>query len=381
MKSKIVRLILFAAILTCMPDSVLAQKKKAVKKSEPVVVAEPTEEEINFENLLPSTARLQIVDSVVTSVSKMYDAVPLAPGMGKLSLDRKDSIINYTYVNEVGSKRIMSIADKKGEHHLYTASKVGEGWSNPVKINIPGGVKDIICPLLMPDGTTLYFAAKNGTDNVGKHDVFYTVYDSDEDKYISPQSLGLPYNSSDEDYYAITDEFNNLGYIVTSRRQKKGNVCIYTFIPTETRETYAEDSNMSDEKLLSLAHINKISDTQRNKKAVKEAQDRLKKAIHSDTSKDAMVFSFVVRKNLVYHGLSDFKAPANKDNFTSLYQKQVKLKVDTERLAQCRNDFHKGNRSKQSEILILEGSVQKQRLDIKNLEKQIRNLEIKTLTK
>lgn len=381
MKSKIIRLILFTAVFTSIPSSVFAQKKKAVKKSEPVVVAEPTEEEINFENLLPSTARLQIVDSVVTSINRMYEVVPLASGMGKISLERKDSIINYTYINEVGSKKIMSIADKKGEHHLYTASKVGEGWSEPVKINIPGGVKDIICPLLMPDGTTLYFAAKNGTDNVGKHDIFYTVYDSDEDKYISPQSLGLPYNSSDDDFYAITDEFNNLGYIITNRRQKKGNVCVYTFIPTETRETYAEDSNMTEEKLLSLAHINKISDTQKNKKAVKEAQDRLKKAIQSDTSKDAMVFSFVVRKNLVYHSLGEFKAPANKDNFTSLYQKQVKLKVDTERLDQWRADFHNGNRAKQSDILILESSVQKQRMDIDRLEKQIRNLELKTLTK
>ena len=94
-------------------------------------------------------------------------------------------------------------------------------------------------PFMLSDGQTLYFAAKN-EESLGGYDIYMTRYDNDERKYLAPENLGMPFNSPANDYLLVIDEFNNLGGFASDRNQPADSVCLYTFIPNESRRTYED---------------------------------------------------------------------------------------------------------------------------------------------
>lgn len=374
--SNFINKVLTAIVLTLFITSPAYSQKRgkaAAKKAAPIMV-ESTPEELNYANLLPATARLIFIDSVVVDINNIYDGINIASSCGELKAEKKNSYTNYTYTNDFGTLRYLSIADKEGIHHLYSQQRLGRNWTEPKEVTIDGDMTDIICPYLMPDGVTLYFAARGGEDNVGGHDLYYTVYDSDSRTFYRPQSLGLPYNSMSEDLCCIIDDINNLGHLATTRRQPDGKVCIYTFIPTESRETY--DADMDTEKLASFAALNSIKDTHTDKQALADALNRFKNirdAASGDNSRD---FTFVINEKKTYHSLSDFRSPSNAERYQTYANRLAELKQTEEMLSEMRTAYHNGDKSKSKQILSLEGDIMKERKTLAELEKQIRNAEL-----
>lgn len=369
--NKVFIAIVIALLIT--PSAYSQKRKASTKKAAPVVV-ESTPEELNYANLLPATARLMFIDSVVVDIDNIYDGINIASSCGELKAEKKDSHIDYSYTNDFGTLRYLSIADKDGIHHLYSQQRLGRNWTEPKEVTIEGDMTDIICPYLMPDGVTLYFAAREGEDNVGGHDLYYTVYDSDSRTFYRPQSLGLPYNSMSEDLCCIIDDINNLGHLATTRRQPDGKVCIYTFIPTESRETY--DADMATEQLASFAALNSIKDTHTDKQVLADALNRFKNirdAASGDNSRD---FTFVVNEKKTYHRLSDFRSPSNAERYQTYANRLAELKQTEEMLSEMRTAYHNGDKSKSKSILSLESEVMKERKALADLEKQIRNAEL-----
>lgn len=369
--NKVFIAIVIALLIT--PSAYSQKRKASTKKATPVVV-ESTPEELNYANLLPATARLMFIDSVVVDIDNIYDGINIASSCGELKAEKKDSHIDYSYTNDFGTLRYLSIADKDGIHHLYSQQRLGRNWTEPKEVTIEGDMTDIICPYLMPDGVTLYFAARGGEDNVGGHDLYYTVYDSDSRTFYRPQSLGLPYNSMSEDLCCIIDDINNLGHLATTRRQPDGKVCIYTFIPTESRETY--DVDMATEQLASFAALNSIKDTHTDKQVLADALNRFKNirdAASGDNSRD---FTFVVNEKKTYHRLSDFRSPSNAERYQTYANRLAELKQTEEMLSEMRTAYHNGDKSKSKSILSLESEVMKERKALTDLEKQIRNAEL-----
>lgn len=115
---------------------------------------------------------------------------------------------------------------------------------------------------MQSDGVTLYFGAK-GSKSVGGYDLFMTRYNLDEQKFMPPENMGLPYNSKANDYLLAIDEFHELGWLVTDRNQPADKVCIYVFEPKSQRLTYA-DMQLPKTKLESFAQIASIKDTWMN---------------------------------------------------------------------------------------------------------------------
>ena len=140
--------------LACLSPATAQRSRKQVKKVQ-IVEAEPTVEELTFESLLPSTARIMFIDSIVVNKEDMARHIALSSSCGNIQITKKDSILNYSYTNEFGNKRFLSIADTKGIHNLYVQDKLGRNWSEPEKVELNGDFTDIICPYVMPDGTLL----------------------------------------------------------------------------------------------------------------------------------------------------------------------------------------------------------------------------------
>ena len=370
---------LFLGVATSQAQVARAHKAP-VKAAKPGAVV-PTTEDLNFAKLFPATAKVMFIDSLVANESDFLKHLPLSPSCGKISIKKSERAdgYDYYYTNEFENKRFSSVQQASGNHVFSVEEKLGKKWDASEIIHLEG-VKDVICPYMMSDGVTLYFAAKDGEDSMGKYDIYYTVYDSDSHSFYKPQSLGLPFNSFADDTYYIIDEYNDLGYLVTNRRQADGKVCVYIFQPTETRETY-DIENMPEIEIDRLARLRSIKDSQTDQEALASALSRFYAARQTKSAKKKHSFDFVINDKLVYHNISDFRSSVNQNQFPTYLTMKSNVETREKQLEDLRVKFHNGNRNLANTIAQMEVEVFNERQKLNLTEKQIRNTEIQTITK
>lgn len=244
-----------------------AQRRKRVVKP---VVEEP-QEDPRITQMLASTQQITFVDSMVVDRADFMSHIPLSSHIGKLTQAGGLG----TFTNEMGDHRLATIKTTDSTAVIVASDFIANRWTEGQPI---GGIGEgsAINPFLMPDGITLYYA-QQGSNALGGYDIFVTRYDSEKGTFLRPENIGMPFASEADDLFYAIDEFNQLGYFVTDRRQPRGKVCIYTFIPQESRRVYRSEA-YSDGQLRSLAAIGRIADTWGNGQARTEAMERLQAA-------------------------------------------------------------------------------------------------------
>ena len=363
-------------------------KRAAVKtaaKTQRANGSEPTKQTsgINvkmFESMVPSTAKLMFIDSVVVDKKDFLQKIPLNKESGKLtyfnSFFNANKEVNTTvYVNEFNNRSYYAEGDST-QSSIYTIDKLGNKWSIPVKISeITTDYQNPDYPFLCSDGVTLFFGAK-GPKSMGGYDIFMTRYNGDDGTWYEPENYGLPYNSTANDYLLAIDDYDQLGWLVTDRRQEEGKVCIYTFVPTSPRQNFESD-DLTNKQLNSFARILKIEDTWQfgNREAALKRVEDLKKRNTQD-KKATSNFNFVINDNVTYHSISEFKSPAAREKYKQLVALQDKYNQNIATLQQLRDDYAK-NRTKDlaKDILFYEKEVEQQAARIKDLKKIIREQE------
>ena len=106
-------------------------------------------------------------------------------------------------------------------------------------------------PFMEYDGKTLYFSS-NGHEGMGGYDIFKTVYDSANQRWIKPVNIGYPINTPDDDISFITTQKGERGYFSSVREDGFGYQDIYMFtVPEEIQnitETAPEFVRLPDNK-------------------------------------------------------------------------------------------------------------------------------------
>lgn len=246
--------------------SIDAQRRRRPVK-QPVKVEDP-----RIVQMLAAIQQIMFVDSMVVDKQDFVRHIPLSSECGILEM--KGSLAQYT--NEIGDHRLTTYFNPADSLLQITVSDhIGNFWTTPTRVN---GISNNSAnfPFIMPDGITLYYAQK-GEKSLGGYDLFVTRYDGENDTYLRAENLGMPFASEANDYLYAIDEKYQLGYFVTDRRQPEGKVCIYVFVPNTTRKVYQSET-YSEEKLHSLARIDRISDTWSNMTVRNQALQRLKAA-------------------------------------------------------------------------------------------------------
>lgn len=333
-----------------------------------------------FESMVPSTAKLMFIDSVVVDKKDFLNSLPLNKESGKLtyfnSFFNANKEANTTvYINEFNNRSYYAEGDST-QSSIYTIDKLGNKWSIPVKISeITTDYQNPDYPFLCSDGVTLFFGAK-GPKSMGGYDIFMTRYNGDDGTWYEPENYGLPYNSTANDYLLAIDDYDQLGWLVTDRRQEEGKVCIYTFVPTTPRQNF-ENDDLTKKQLNSFARILKIEDTWQfgNREAALKRVEDLKKR-NTQGKKVTSNINFVINDNVTYHSISEFKSPAAREKYKQLVALQDKYNQNITTLQQLRDDYAK-NRTKDlaKDILFYEKEVEQQAARIKDLKKIIREQE------
>lgn len=385
--------ILLAALLVILPSSVDAQKKKSATKAKVKQKTTVVDNELEqrLESMRGFTQKVMFIDSVVVSKSKLLSSLNIPDEAGSIQAYNKffnttDQPNSIVYLNQLKNKCVFSkFAD--GGWDLYSKEMIGEKWSNAVPLkglDILGDDVDINWPFLLSDGTTLYFAAK-GEESIGGFDIFMTRYDETTQSYLKPENIGMPFNSIDNDYFFIVDEYDGIGWFATDRNQPEGKVCIYSFIYNDVRENYVVDE-YTPEQLRQLSEIHSISQTWTSNQARLGALEQLTAVYKRKfTQKKKNDFEFVINDELTYTTLTDFRSSEAAEMYVDLNEllrKKNKLDSSIERARIAYPTARQAQREQyKQQLLAAEKQSEKYETDIKNLSKEIRRIELTKLGK
>ncbi len=366
-------------LLLCVTLPAAAQKKngKIAKTSTSIETAGQK----LFKSMLPATAKVMFVDSMVVSKSQFLRCLPTNNETGKITVKGSgighDGTMLTQYENEFGDRRIFADGDITATM-LYSQTLLGKQWSQPQPL--PGlDDKEYVhpCyPFLSSDGVTLFFAAK-GANSIGGYDIFMTTYDNDNGQWYTPQNYGLPFNSPANEYLLAIDDIDTLGWLVSDRYQAPDSVCIYTFVPAYPRKDFHED-NLSEAQLTHFANIASIRDTWKfgdRKAALQRLAATMSKGQKTATAGKPL---FVVNDHTVATEATQLKYPESRKLYAQWLEIVSLSKQTATKLDAYRKQFADSPAVRQKlrpEIILLEKEQQQQNRDIEILEKNIRKLE------
>lgn len=361
----------------------MTKKKQSVEAAEKLL----EKSKANL-RLLKGVEEVCIIDSFVTNKSDFLNVYKISEESGKIFtfndyFKTEGNNPGTVYETEIGNKIYYSELDKNKTLDIFTKNKMMNEWSQgktlPESINDTGNTN---YPYVLTDGVTIYYAS-DGANSMGGYDIFVTRYNTNTDTYLTPDNVGMPFNSPYNDYMYAIDEYNNLGWFASDRFQPEGKVCVYVFIPNSSKQAYNYEA-MDPKQIVRLAEIHSLKDTWKNKNEVAQARQRLEAAInHKPQEQRTVDFEFIINDNATYYDLNDFKSPKAKELFLKYQQlekdyQQQKNKLDEQR--QLYVTASKEEKTKMAPaILDLEKRVQQMAQKVDTQAINIRNTEIQNI--
>ena len=384
------RTIAILSLTLLLPLSLSAQKKKKRVVRKPVV--EEPQEDPRITNMREMTQQILIIDSIVTDKRLFLSRLQISPESGTIMntrqfLKNSESDSTSVFINEMGNKAYFSLPDDSLHQQLYTIDKLGDEWSRPMALQgISDGISEAAYPFTLTDGITLYFAGK-GPESIGGYDIFFTRYDSHNSRFMKPENLGMPFNSEANDYMYAIDEYNRIGYFVSDRRQPEGKVCIYIFVPSDSRKNY-DLAAYTEQQIRNFSTISCIADTWGDGVERQAALERLKHISGAAKQSKAVPTTdanqqLVINDALTYSSANDFRSREAASLYEQLISARKQLNRLNAELDSARDDYAKAGAADREgmkrEILLGEDEVLQLTERIKTLEKQARNTEIKVI--
>lgn len=363
-------------------DDYFALMKKAKKSTD--AYQQAYRQATMGKQMMRNVRTVTFIDSFVVDKGEFLTAYRLSPEAG--TLESYNRFFGETaqpegvvYQTEMKNKVYYSAVGQDSLTRLYAADLIGNNWGSGSPLNgLPEGA-DASYPFMMSDGITFYYAAK-GDGSLGGYDIYVTRYDAEEDRYLQPENIGMPFNSPGNDYMYAVDEYNGLGWFATDRNQPEGKVCIYLFLPEENARTLDEET--TDRAVLAArARIASIQATQTDADAVRKAKQRLATIIY-DRPQTAQKrdFEFAIDDFTTYYTAEEFRSSRARTLFNKWIQEKKNLTTLDEKLEEKRAAYAKANATARArmaaEILDLEQRVETLEAEVEALEKSVRNEEI-----
>ena len=369
-----------------------AQRAKKTQRVQKITLEEQMRQE-KLERMKSAMQKVMIIDSMVVDKEHFLQYYKLSPETGSISdgdefFHIKEHDGYFVHINEIGNKCYYSQQVTDSTSNLFFRESANTEWSNPtplVGINDDHQFRHVNYPYMMGDGTTFYFAADGDEEGLGGYDIYMTTYDEEDNRFLRPVNIGLPFNSAANDYLYVIDEYANLGWFASDRNQEEGKVCIYVFVPSEMRLTYNID-DYTPEEIDGLAQISSIADTWYDEEQYSLAIHRLEDIRKGQHDKDnSSNIRFVINDDLTYHQISDFKLPENILRYQQLMRLRNRQNTLNKSLERTRMVYAMSGKEVQrtlrESILSDEQEVLTLHQATHLLEKTIRNTENTFLTK
>ncbi|MCD7721771.1 MAG: hypothetical protein LUI09_06030 [Prevotellaceae bacterium] len=333
---------------------------------------------------LAAVERVVVFDSLIVSKDSLLSALCLSEESGTIrptsSLAGLSGGDGTLFMPEMKDKVYYSAPASNGVLQLFSADLFGgqPGEAQQLEGLAEDSYTPCNYPYMMPDGVTLYYAQQAG-EGLGGYDIYMTRFDADEHRFLSPENVGMPFNSPANDYLMLVDEAYNIGCFASDRCTSPDSVCVYYFIPNAARRVYFEEE-VGEEQLRLLARLSDIRLTWGEQGEITSAQSRLSECRGLRQGSAQSDFTFIVSPSHVCHSLSDFRNPqarklAEKWQQDSSVLSQWKASLSDLRLSYAHATSSEKN-SLKPKILKLEADTESLTESLRAQEKAIRNAEL-----
>lgn len=260
--------LLLAALLLALPAQANSRKRVKAKSTKVVKGQEPdlpfcTEQE---EAMLENVERVLVFDSLVVRKADLLAALPLPADAGRLEwIDANAPEKGTRYISGFGDACYEGEATHEAQPmNLQKRLRIGEQWSEGEYLfsQEEGDSTAATCQsyaYMLADGTTLYLAQK-AEDGLGGLDIYMTTQGTDGRSFYKPENVGMPFNSTANDYLMIINEEAGVGYFASDRGQAEDSVCVYYFQPNTMHATYPTEAYSPAERLM-LGRLTSIART------------------------------------------------------------------------------------------------------------------------
>lgn len=327
--------VLILTLLMCLSAGAQKRSKGRTPVRKTATVVEVPAIDPKTQMMLDGMERVLIFDSLVVRKQDLLKAYPLMSSAGSLRWkDPEQHHEGTTHTCSYDDLRYASMTVDSCQY-LTSSYRFGTQWTEPERVfsaqegdSLPSLRQSF--PFLLSDGVTLYFAQED-PEGLGGLDIYMTRRGGEDNQFFRPENIGMPFNSTANDYLMAIDEELGIGCFASDRRQGGDSVCVYYFIPNTQRETYPEDS-LTIQQRQSLAAIDRIADT------------------WSINPEQADNF----RQKLAERRQALEQKPDTNSRSTQLKEMQRALTEMEESLQKMRQQWHNGQQSPRLRELILE---------------------------
>ncbi|MDR1683739.1 MAG: hypothetical protein LBS25_10210 [Candidatus Symbiothrix sp.] len=317
---------------------------------------------------------IQMIDSVIIDKKHFLETYLLTSESGSLHWENGTIV----YENPLHDKRYFAEKQSNSKSCLFSEIRLQDEWSDRKQLSIPcDSMADLNFPFALPDGFTLYFASTDKS-SIGGYDLFVTRYNLNNDTWLTPNQLGMPFNSIYNDYLLAIDEPNRIGYFATDRFQNEENVIVYTFIPNE--EFISIETENENERI-DRAQIASIRATWKPDTDYAASLAQIRQSIKNEQAQLEYDFAFPIDDNRIYHSLIDFKKAAALQAFRKSQELKSDMQLIKKELDNLRLEYSQAGATKKqilrATILSKEEKLQSLYRQSALFEKNARNFEIK----
>ncbi|MGM9746590.1 MAG: tetratricopeptide repeat protein [Paludibacteraceae bacterium] len=251
---------------------------------------------------------IALIDSTITTKTNFFAKIAIPREMGTFFASNTDYV---GFESGRQDRRYLTLRNG-GQTDLYQTYKLMGEWTQPQPLSpMLNTAHNEDFPFVAADGITIYFGSE-GHDGLGGYDIFTSRYNSDTDSYLPPQNVGLPFNSTGNDYMMAFDELNGIGWFATDRFRTDDSVVIYRFVPNATRLILRDktDDELRDAALL---------------RTYRTAEAPQKIILSGDAHQATQGKQFIVNDTTIYSSENDFKNTEARKKFVTLCALQMQL--------------------------------------------------------
>ncbi len=205
---------------------------------------------------------------------------------------------------------------------IYKMVKLIDGWGKSERVGEPvNSVYNDAYPFLATDGLTFYFAS-NRPGGMGGYDIYKAYYDNESHSFLEPINLGVPFNSPDDDFLFVSDEFSKVAWFASNREIRGDSVIVYNikWDGRQVRNMVEDENQIKESAKLSIAQDEDNGENSyRQQNTTTNVVDQRKKG----------AFSFEINDTLVYTQFEHFID----DEARALYKKGYQLDQERDSLS------------------------------------------------
>ncbi len=298
---------------------------------------------------------IEVLQKETTSKDDLLNQYHPLKDVGHLykNQDFFESGVNPNHIlfeTERGDVVYFTMADSEEDTlSIYKMEKLLDGWSESKRLNAPvNSVYNDAYPFLETDGVTFYFAS-NRPGGFGGYDIYKVYYDSESQSYLDPVNLGVPFNSPDDDFLFVSDEFSGEAWFASNREIGGDELVVYTIKWDGNQvRSMAENENQ----IAAMASLRVSGEEDENEEVDDNGLEKY--SMTKAKRKFDDLFNFSVNDTIVYTRFEQFKDPEAKKLFKKAYFLEQEKDSLSSELQSRRGDFAKENNAEKQNALVKE---------------------------